>query len=204
MHGATHARNAMTWNPLLASPPSVHHCPARAVQMSTMTHQTTPCVLLLLLLSLHAVQAALFPSKTPVVQLSQSNFKREVLDIEKPTMVMYSAPWCGHCQRLAPDFHKAATSLDGIVKFANVDCDQDANKGLCAQYQIQGFPTLKLFPATKKRLPREYRGERNAKSLIEYTKESLPMGARKVAPAELDAYVNEDPSRPKVILFSDK
>jgi protein disulfide-isomerase A6 len=154
--------------------------------------------------ALVAVQGALFPSKSPVVQLTQSNFNKEVLSIEKPTMVMFSAPWCGPCKNLAPHYHKAASTLDGIVKFANLDCDADMNKGLCAQYQIQGFPTLKLFPATKKRLPREYRGERTAKGLVEYAKETLPQGARRIDPAELEKYVNENPTRPKVILFSNK
>lgn len=119
-------------------------------------------------------------------------------------MVMFSAPWCGHCKNLAPDYHKAATSLDGIVKFGNVDCDADSNKGLCAQYGIQGFPTLKLFPATKKRLPRDFRQERSAKALVEFMKEQLPQGARRIPPGELEKYVNENPTRPKVILFNNK
>jgi protein disulfide-isomerase A6 len=187
---------------------SVHHYFHRRESHNTTSGKamlsTVACQLVLLLTASAAVQAALFPPKTPVVQLSQSNFKREILSIEKPTMVMFSAPWCGHCKTLAPHFHKAASTLDGIVKFANLDCDQDVNKGLCAEYQVKGFPTVKLFPATKKRLPREYRGERTANALIEYAKGTLPLGARKVAAEELANYVNEDPSRPKVILFSDK
>lgn len=150
------------------------------------------------------VSAAMFPANSPVVQLNQSTFKAEVLDIEKPTLVAFTAPWCGHCQRLAPEFHKAAVNLDGIVKFANLDCDQDVNKGICAQHQIQGFPTIKLFPATKKRLARDYRGERTAKALVEFAKDTLPMGVRKLKGEELEGWVNESPARPKVILFSTK
>ncbi|UZJ55833.1 hypothetical protein CBS101457_005153 [Exobasidium rhododendri] len=162
------------------------------------------CMLFLVLATLAVVRAALFPPKTPVLEMTQANFKSEVLSIEKPTIVMFSAPWCGHCKNLAPHFHKAASNLDGIVKFGNIDCDQDSNKGLCAEYGIKGFPTIKLFPATKKRLAREYRGERTAKALIEYAKETLPMGARKLVAEELEKYVNDDASRPKVILFSNK
>lgn len=163
----------------------------------------TLCALIVALCSGFA-HAALFPPKTPVVQLSQASFSKEVLQIEKPALVAFTAPWCGHCQRLAPEFHRAATNLDGIVKFANIDCDQDSNKGLCAQYQIQGFPTIKLFPATKKRLPRDYRGERSAKALVEYAKDTLPLGARKLPPLEMESWLNESPGRAKVILFSDK
>jgi protein disulfide-isomerase A6 len=59
--------------------------------------------------------------------------------------VEFYAPWCGHCQRLAPEWKKAATNLKGLVNIAAVDCDVEQNKGLCAMYEIQGFPTIKVF-----------------------------------------------------------
>lgn len=149
--------------------------------------------------------AALFAKNSPVVQLTSSTFKRQVLDIEKPTLVAFTAPWCGHCQRLVPEYDRAARSLDGIVKFANIDCDDDANKATCGRYGIQGFPTIKLFPATTKRLPRDYRGERNAKSLVEYAVDSLPRSVTKVNAEDLKSFVvDKDPATPKVVLFSNK
>lgn len=172
--------------------------------MRSLLHAAAVAVVVLVTVAPSLCAGALFPAKTPVVQLTQASFKKEILDIEKPAIVAFTAPWCGHCQRLVPEFHKAAASLDGIVKFANLDCDEDSNKGLCAQHQVQGFPTIKLFPATKKRLARDYRGERSAKALIEYAKDALPMGARKLQPMELESWLNEAPGRPKVILFSDK
>lgn len=152
----------------------------------------------------NAVSAALFPKKSPVVQVSASNLKREVLGIEKPTIVAFTAPWCGHCQRLAPEFDRAARSLEGIVKFANIDCDAEANKPMCGRYGVQGFPTIKLFPPTPKRLPRDYRGERTAKALVEYAVDSLPRNVQKVNAEELGSFIQRDPPRPKVLLFSNK
>jgi protein disulfide-isomerase A6 len=35
--------------------------------------------------------------------------------------------------------------LKGLVNVAAVDCDVEANKGLCAMYEIKGFPTIKVF-----------------------------------------------------------
>ena len=84
-------------------------------------------LLLLLFTATSLVQAALFRAKGPVVQLNGSNFKKEVLDIEKPTLVAFTAPWCGHCQKLVPEYEKAASTLAGIIKFANIDCDEDKN-----------------------------------------------------------------------------
>lgn len=65
--------------------------------------------------------------------------------------VEFYAPWCGHCQRLAPEWKKTAANLKGLVNVAAVDCDVEQNKGLCAMYEIQGFPTIKVFgPELKK------------------------------------------------------
>ena len=51
---------------------------------------------------------------------------------------------CGHCRNLAPEYQKAAKALKGIVGVGAIDCDQEANKPLCGQYGIQGFPTIKV------------------------------------------------------------
>lgn len=149
-------------------------------------------------------EAALFAKNSKVTILDASNFKREVLDIEKPTMVAFTAPWCGHCQKLVPDYSRVAAQLDGVVKLASIDCDDDKNKSVCGKYGIQGFPTLKLFPSTKKRLPKDYQGPRSAKDIAAYMVDALPMGAKKLKAEELQEYAENDAATPKVILFSKK
>lgn len=158
-------------------------------------HSTTrmmlPSILLSLLLLPLLTSAALFPKNSKVIQLNSSNFKSQVLNIQKPTMVAFTAPWCGHCQKLVPEYEKAAKSLDGIIKFTNIDCDDDSNKQICGQYGVKGFPTLKMFPATKKRLPKDYQGARDGKSISDYAVDQLPLGAKKLKAEELLDWVNK-------------
>ena len=45
---------------------------------------------------------------------------------------------------MAPEYQKAAKALKGTVGFGAIDCDQEANKPLCGQFGIQGFPTIKV------------------------------------------------------------
>jgi thiol-disulfide isomerase/thioredoxin len=52
---------------------------------------------------------------------------------------------CGHCKNLAPAYTKAAEHMAGIFTFAAVDCDDQQNRGLCQEFGIQGFPTLKFM-----------------------------------------------------------
>ena len=75
----------------------------------------------------------------------------------------FYAPWCGHCKSLAPEYAKAAKILDGVVKVVAVDATQ--HESLAQKYQIQGFPTLKVFGADK-RAPEDYQGERTADGIV--------------------------------------
>ena len=62
-------------------------------------------------------------------------------------MVEFYAPWCGHCKSLAPEYEKAARALKGIINIGAVDMTTDQAVG--APFNIQGFPTIKLFGANK-------------------------------------------------------
>ena len=39
----------------------------------------------------------------------------------------------------------AAEHMEGIFTFAAIDCDDQVNRGLCQEFGIEGFPTLKYM-----------------------------------------------------------
>ncbi|XP_048830828.1 protein disulfide-isomerase A6 [Brienomyrus brachyistius] len=110
-----------------------------------------------------AVQGLYSPSDD-VVELNASNFNREVMQSDSLWLIEFYAPWCGHCQRLTPDWKKAATALKGVVKVGAVDADQ--HKSLGGQYGIRGFPTIKIFGANKNK-PEDYQGGRTSQAIVE-------------------------------------
>lgn len=60
--------------------------------------------------------------------------------------VKFYAPWCTHCQRLAPIWEKLADQAiagEWPVKIADVDCT--TSKEICEKAQVKGFPTLALI-----------------------------------------------------------
>ncbi|RAL50037.1 unnamed protein product [Cuscuta campestris] len=94
------------------------------------------------------VKIAAVPSN--VVVLTSESFDEIVLDEKKHVLVEFYAPWCGHCQQLAPIYEKVGTAfkLDEDVVIAK--CDADKYKDLGEKYGVSGFPTLKFFPKSNK------------------------------------------------------
>ncbi|KAI8081652.1 uncharacterized protein BX664DRAFT_340929 [Halteromyces radiatus] len=168
-----------------------------------------------------ALAAAMYSSRDAVVELTTDNFKQQVLDNDKLVAVEFYAPWCGHCQKLAPEWKKAANNLKGLVDVAAIDCDQDANKPICGQYGIQGFPTIKIFrPSVNKKgvrtkSPSDYQGPREAKPIVDHLLSLQPSQVRLIkgdpnkvkskASISLDDFLATDNTTlTKVILFTDK
>ena len=71
---------------------------------------------------------------------------KQALQQHKYLLVDFMAPWCGHCQQLAPEFRRAAEELGDMqsdLRLAEVDVTQHSS--VQAEYWIAGFPTLKWF-----------------------------------------------------------
>ncbi|KAM4521568.1 protein disulfide-isomerase A6 [Odontesthes bonariensis] len=107
---------------------------------------------------------ALYSSSDDVIELTPSNFNREVIQSDSLWLVEFYAPWCGHCKSLVPEWKKAATALKGVVKVGAVDADQ--HKSLGGQYGVRGFPTIKIFGANKNN-PQEFQGGRSSQAIVD-------------------------------------
>lgn len=98
--------------------------------------------------------------------LSPDAFKSELESLDL-ILVKFYAPWCGHCKRLAPEYEDAAAKLAGddpAVPLAKVDCtNESGGKDICAQNDVQGYPTVKIFRNGK---ASDYNDGRDAESIV--------------------------------------
>lgn len=78
-----------------------------------------------------------------VVVLKDSNFT-DVVNSNRFVLVEFYAPWCGHCQALAPEYAAAATELKGEnVVLAKIDATEESE--VAQKFDVQGFPTIYFF-----------------------------------------------------------
>ena len=105
--------------------------------------------------------------KSEVIELTDDSFG-QVLASDDPWLVEFYAPWCGHCKNLAPHWAKAATELKGKVKLGALDAT--AHTKAASEYSVQGYPTIKFFPAGPK-LPsavQDYTGGRTSEDIVQW------------------------------------
>jgi protein disulfide-isomerase A1 len=113
----------------------------------------------------------------PVTVVVAKNYEDVVINNDKDVLVEFYAPWCGHCKALAPKYEELAalySSEDFSNKVVIAKVDATAND---VPDEIQGFPTIKLFPAGKKDSPVDYSGSRTVEDLVQFIKEN---GSHKV------------------------
>ncbi|KAL0939111.1 protein disulfide isomerase [Colletotrichum truncatum] len=108
----------------------------------------------------------------PVTVVVAKNYDQIVLDDKKDVLIEFYAPWCGHCKALAPKYDQlgelfAKSEYKDKVVIAKVDAT--AND---VPDEIQGFPTIKLYPAGNKDAAVTYSGSRSIEDLIEFIKEN--------------------------------
>lgn len=108
----------------------------------------------------------------PVAVVVAKTYEQIVLDDDKDVLIEFYAPWCGHCKALAPKYEELG-SMYGASEFKDkvviAKVDATAND---VPDEIQGFPTIKLYPAGDKKNPVTYSGSRTIEDIIEFIAEN--------------------------------
>ncbi len=77
------------------------------------------------------------------INITNENFKQEVLSADKPVLVDFWAKWCGPCKMLGPVIAEIADENEGKIKVCKVNVDECPE--LASQYNIASIPTVVLF-----------------------------------------------------------
>lgn len=73
------------------------------------------------------------------LDVTKENFDELIINIGKPVLLDFWAPWCGPCKQIAPIIEAIAAERDDIV-VGKVNVDE--NMELAQRYRVMSIPTL--------------------------------------------------------------
>ncbi|KAL2135749.1 hypothetical protein VTI74DRAFT_7119 [Chaetomium olivicolor] len=106
------------------------------------------------------------------VSLSADSFDKLVAKSQELWFVKLYAPWCHHCQKMAPYWEQMAKEMKGRLNIGEVNCD--VHSKLCKDVGVRGFPTMLLFKGGERV---EYHGLRGLGDFLKFAESAVEVAS---------------------------
>lgn len=127
------------------------------------------------------------PAPKKLIELTENNFAAHVSSGNH--FVKFYAPWCSHCQHLAPVWDELANAIkpEMSVSIAKIDCT--LYRSICQDFEVKSYPTLLWIEDGKK--IEKYSGSRSLKDLDAYVKKMFGGVVKKTEENEAEVVAEE-------------
>ncbi|KAH8203193.1 hypothetical protein TruAng_002598 [Truncatella angustata] len=105
------------------------------------------------------------------VPLNAESFQQLVTMSQDPWFIKFYAPWCHHCQAMAPSWQQLAKEMKGRLNIGEVNCDAESR--LCKDVHVRGYPTVHFFRGGERV---EYDGLRGLGDFVKYAEKAMNIG----------------------------
>lgn len=105
------------------------------------------------------------------VSFTAESFQNLVTMSQDPWFIKFYAPWCGHCQAMAPNWVQLGKEMKGKLNIGEVNCDVESR--LCKDVHLRGFPTILFFRGGERV---EYEGLRGLGDFVSYANKAIDIG----------------------------
>lgn len=116
------------------------------------------------------------------VNLNAEKFQRLVTMTQDPWFIKFYAPWCHHCQAMAPNWEQLAKEMKGKLNIGEVNCDAESR--LCKDARLRGYPTILFFRGGERV---EYEGLRGIGDFVSYAEKAVDLSSG-IPDVDLDSF----------------
>jgi protein disulfide-isomerase len=116
-----------------------------------------------------ASKSAVTPNPNGVsIPLTAESFQSMVTMTQDPWFIKFYAPWCHHCQAMAPSWEQLGKAMQGRLNIGEVNCDAESR--LCKDVRLRGYPTVLFFKGGERV---EYEGLRGLGDFVQYAEKAI-------------------------------
>ena len=105
------------------------------------------------------------------LSLTAESFQSLVTMSQDPWFIKFYAPWCGHCQAMAPIWAQLGKEMKGRLNVGEVNCEVESR--LCKDVRLRGYPTILFFRGGERV---EYDGLRGLGDFVTYANKAIDVG----------------------------
>ncbi|KAK2753400.1 hypothetical protein FQN55_003529 [Onygenales sp. PD_40] len=130
------------------------------------------------------------------IPLTAESFQKLVTTTQDPWFIKFYAPWCTHCQALAPTWRQMAKDMKGALNVGEVNCETE--RRLCKDARVNSYPTINFFRGGERV---EYQGLRGLGDLVSYAKKAVEVVGQGVQYVDAAAFKEMEETEEVIFLY---